>query len=139
MPKSLIAVLAVTVLAGCERQNPVTARADFCNELAEFHQALAEVPPVGPNTQVADLRQSWQRVQREYHDLADEAHELNEARAAELKRASEKLQRAIDEIPANATLAEAALLLRGPAAEFEAASQLMRASVQCPSAPTGQQ
>jgi hypothetical protein len=139
MKQRVIAALAVTVLFACERENAVTARADFCEQLVEFQEALAQVPRMESTTQVADLRRGWQRVQEEYHDLADDARQLNEARARDLKRASDNLQRAINQIPPNATVAEAATMLRGPAAEFEAASQQMRASVQCPSTPTGQQ
>ena len=139
MKPSLVAGLVIIALAGCRQESPATARANFCEKLAEFQQALADVPPMEATTRVQDLRNAWQHVLREYRELQSDARSLDQARARQLERAARNLQSAMNDIPPNATVAEAATMMREPAEEYRAASQQMQASVQCPSTPTGQQ
>jgi hypothetical protein len=133
MRKLIITALAITSVAGCRRgESAVTARADFCKQLAEYRTALAEVPPLDATTQVSSVRSSLERVRREYRDLSQQAKRLDAARARDLERAQQNFERAVRDVPGKATLGEARTQLSGPAAELRAASEQMSTSVQCP-------
>jgi hypothetical protein len=85
------------------------------------------------------MRGSLERVRREYRDLERDASRLDEARARELRRAQDNWERSVRQMPGSATLGEAALRMRGPTAELQAATEQMSAAVQCPGGPVGQQ
>ena len=138
MRKLMVIALGAGLPAGCrDRGDTVTARGDFCKQLAEYRAALADVPPVQATTEVSSMRSAIERVRREHKDLEKEARRLDKARAQELERAQSNFERSVRELPGAATLGEAATRMRGPTAELQAASEQMSAAVPCPG-PTGQ-
>ncbi len=123
-------VAPVLILAGCQ-PSVQKAEANYCKNLANLKQSLAELAAITPNSKVGDVRKAKDNVDRAMSDLKRSASQVKEARTNALERATDDLDRTIQTLPNRDTLAQAAATVKPKVAAVEAARAQLESQVNC--------
>ena len=107
-------LLSILVVTGCS-QSLEEAQVDLCQALAAYGEAVRELQNVNANTTVEELQSARDSVSEAREAVADAAADLRDARIRSAESAWENTQEAINDIPGDATLGEAAATVRGQA------------------------
>ena len=110
-----ILLLSMFVVTGCTSKSLEEAQVDFCQALVAYGEAVRELQNVNASTTVEEVEAARDDVvgAREY--VSNAAGDLREARLRSSEAAWENTQEAINDIPGDATLGEAAATIRGQA------------------------
>jgi hypothetical protein len=109
-----LAALAALLLATAACQPSVDeAKAAFCADLAAYGQAVAGLKAIGPTSTVQQAKDSLKAVEQAHGNLAQSASGLKGAQADALEQEFKNLQKAITDIPNDATLAQAQATVKG--------------------------
>ncbi len=123
-------VIPALILAGCQ-PSVQKAETNYCKDLANLKQALAELAAITPNSQVGDVRRARDNVDRAMSDLKRSAAQVKEARTNALEKATDDLDRTIQNLPNRDTLAQAAATIKPKVAAVEAARAQLESQVNC--------
>lgn len=108
--KKLILIPILTVLllllAACQPSID-QAKANYCESLGNFAEAIANVRQIDENSTVDELKQAQQAVGEAWSALANSAGNLADAQFNEMEQAYRELERTVNDIPDDATVAEA--------------------------------
>lgn len=111
-----ILLLSMFAVTGCVSKSLEEAQVDFCQALVAYGEAVRELQNVNASTTVEELQSARDNVADARDAVWDAAGGLREARIRSAESAWENTQEAINDIPGDATLGEAAATIRGQAA-----------------------
>lgn len=119
----LIACGTVAALVtGCNTSTPDENAEQACAAADAFAAALNDFEDtLTPESTTGEVRAAREEVQRTYQDLVRAGEAVAEDRTEELEGATRELDAAVDDVPDDATLSEAAGSLRNEAAQVDAA------------------
>jgi len=109
----LIALL-LPLLAGCGTTVD-SAKADFCDDLGAFGQSLAGLRDLHAGSTKEDLRDAIGAAEQAWEDVKDSGSKLEDVQLDAVEDAFGDLKNAIQDIPDDATLAEALADVKGAA------------------------
>lgn len=107
-------LLSILVVTGCSKSLE-EAQVDFCQALVAYGEAARELQNVNASTTVEEVEAVRDDVVGAREDVSNAAGDLREARLRSAEDAWENTQEAINDIPGDATLGEAAATVRGQA------------------------
>ena len=107
-------LLSILVVTGCSKSLE-EAQVDFCQALVAYGEAARELQNVNASTTVEEVEAARDDVVGAREDVSNAAGDLREARLRSSEAAWENTQEAINDIPGDATLGEAAATVRGQA------------------------
>jgi hypothetical protein len=114
--KKLISLAALATLllvtAACQ-QSVDQAKAAFCTDLAAYGKAVAGMKAIGPTSTVQQAKDSLKAVEQAHADLEKSRATLKGAQADALEQEFKNLQKTINDIPNDATLAQAQATVKG--------------------------
>jgi hypothetical protein len=106
----IVSVLLLLALAGCVSID--RAKANYCQDLGSFGRALVNMRQIDANSTVEELQDGQKDVADAWDDLSKSAGRLADAQYRELEQAHKDLQRTIDDVPDDASLAEAQVAVK---------------------------
>ena len=133
-PVVLIAVLLlVSVVAGCVTSPPPTneAESNLCEDLANFEDALAPLTNISLGTTVEDLQAFRDEVGNAWAEVEESAQDYYDARVRDLQDAYDELDKAVNDLPGDVTVSEAADLLEGELRAVREARRALSAGPDC--------
>ena len=117
--KNRILALAIMFLvfltSGCIPTSAEEAQVEFCQALVTYGDSLYSLQNVNTNTTVDEMQEGRDNVADAQQDVENAAGDLREASLRDTEKAWKQLQAAIDDIPGDATLGEAAAAIRAGA------------------------
>lgn len=104
-----IGILGLFLLVGCADNppSPDRAEAQLCQNFDRFGNALDNLGSIDPQTTIGELDSTFNRIGSSFSDLQNAASDVSATQAEELEQAYRELETAIDNVPPDATLAEA--------------------------------
>jgi uncharacterized protein YdeI (YjbR/CyaY-like superfamily) len=112
---ALAIMFLVFLISSCIPQSAEEAQVDFCQALVAYGDSLQSLTSVSASTTVDEIEENREAVAGARQDVQDAAGDLREAKLREAEKAWDDLQDAINDIPGNATMGEAAAAIRGGA------------------------
>ena len=106
-----LAVLLLTT-AACQ-QSVDQAKAAFCTDLATYGKAVAGMKAINPTSTVQQAKDSLKAVEQAHANLEQSASALKGAQTDALEQEFKNLQKTINDIPNDATLAQAQATVKG--------------------------
>jgi hypothetical protein len=131
----LVTVLSMITLGSCGQNATKEAAIDktqLCESIATLRDDLAQLNTLTPNSTVADVQATEDKVQFAVDRLTDAEIVDRAAEQKALKQAHENLENTVKNIPTKDTIAEAAAKIQLAAAEVETARANLANGVQCP-------
>ena len=107
-----ILLLSMFVVTGCISKSLEEAQVDFCQALVAYGDAVQALQNVNHSTTVEELQAARDNVSDARDAVGDAAVDLREARIRSVENAWENTQEAINDISGDATLGEAAAIVR---------------------------
>lgn len=126
-----VAVVSAATIAGCQ-PSVDQAKAQLCNALANYDQAIASLQTIQGNATVGQLKEAQKAVDRAAQQVNEAAEKYQKAEVREVKDSYQQLQRKINSIPDKATLAQAQQSIQPDVQNLKSALQRTRTEVQCP-------
>lgn len=129
----VMAALPLLFAASCAGQQATTEdkKAELCTNLARLNTSIAALKSMSPNSTVGDFRTARDQVKTAFADVKTSAQSVQESRVADLEVAQNDLDKAITNIPNNATLQQATQSVAPKVAAVEAAQSQMRSGLGC--------
>ncbi len=133
MNKKIIPIIGFCclVLASCGDSSVSDAQATYCQELAKLEQALANLRGISANSTVKDLKQAQQEVRSAFANVKQAASKLKEVQVEQLETSQQNLEKAVSDIPDDATLAEALTSVTDQVKTFGETRQKLFSSANC--------
>jgi len=101
-----LVILMLPLLAGCGTTVD-SAKADFCDNLGAFSESLAGLRDISISSTKDDLQAALKDAEDAWVDVKDSAGKLEDVQLDAAENAFDDLKDAIQDIPDDATLAEA--------------------------------
>ena len=115
----LMLLIVIFLVVGCSPQSVEEAQVEFCQALAAYGGSVQALQSVDVSTTVDELQAARDNLSEAREAVGEAAGDLREAQLREAEAAWENLEDAIDDIPGDATLGEAAATIRGQALILE--------------------
>jgi alanyl-tRNA synthetase len=127
-------MMAALLLLGvaCEQETTAEKRQTFCGEVAELNAAIQTLEDIGPTSTVGQLKDAEKAVREQANDVRLAFRSLEESKAEDLKQAVDNLQKSANDIPNDATIAEAKATIAQNLAPVRAAAAALTTRVPCP-------
>jgi hypothetical protein len=109
-----LVILLLPLLAGCGTTVD-SAKADFCDDLGAFGQSLAGLRDLHAGSTKEDLQDAIGAAEQTWEDVKDSGSKLENVQLDAVEDAFDDLKNAIQDIPDDATLAEALADVKGAA------------------------
>lgn len=116
---ALVLLLLMFLVAGCNLQSAEVAQFEFCQALASYGESVQGLQSIDASTTVDELQAARDNLSEARAAVGEAAGDLREAQIRDAEAAWENLENAIDDIPGDATLGEAAATIRGQALILE--------------------
>ena len=111
-----LALLVLLILvSGCVAQSAEEAQVEFCQALVAYGDSVQALKSVNASTTVDELQAARDSVTEARETVRAAAGNLREAQLRDAEKAWANAQDAINAIPGDATLGEAAATIRGQA------------------------
>jgi hypothetical protein len=91
------------------------AKAAFCEDLGEFGVTVAQFRQINETSTKDDLQNALSEVEKTWGNLQKSAETLGEVQTDSVEDAYNDLQKSVNDIPDDATLAEAEVMVKGSA------------------------
>ncbi len=117
----VIAAMLLLVLAGCGGASLPEANAKFCEDMAKLGQALTTLTNLGPTATVDQLKDAQKGVNQAMDAVKKSGANLKEAKVDLVDTAWKELDKAINNVSDDATLAQAAAGIKTGAAGVKVA------------------
>lgn len=130
-----LAALPIVLLASCASEPAPTTqdkKAALCTDLARFNTAVATLRSMSPSSTVGDFRKAQEQVKTTFANVKSSAKDVQNAKADDLERAYQNLDKAIRGIPNTATLTQAKASVSKEIATVQAAQDQMKSGLNCP-------
>jgi hypothetical protein len=112
---TLVLLLLMFLVAGCNLQSMEEAQVEFCQALTVYGESVQAMQSIDASTTVDELQAARDNLSEARAAVGEAAGDLREAQIRDTEAAWENLENAIDDIPGDATLGEAAATVRGQA------------------------
>ena len=99
------------LLAACQ-PSVDQAKADFCEDLGAFAQAQVALRSINATSTKDELNQALSNLEQSWNNLRDSAATLGEVQVDGIQESFETLKRDISNIPDDATLVDAELMIK---------------------------
>jgi len=109
-----LVILLLPLLAGCGTTVD-SAKADFCDDLGAFGQSLTGLRDLQAGSTKEDLQDAIGAAEQAWQDVKDSGSKLENVQLDAVEDAFGDLKNAIQDIPDDATLAEALAAVKGAA------------------------
>jgi len=109
-----LVILLLPLLAGCGTTVD-SAKADFCDDLGAFGQSLTGLRDLHAGSTKEDLQDAIRAAEQAWEDVKDSGSKLENVQLDAVEDAFGDLKNAIQDIPDDATLAEALADVKGAA------------------------
>jgi hypothetical protein len=116
-----VIVILVLLLAGCQPVSVDEAKAQFCNDLAEYKAALGAVQALTPESTVEEAEAALETAQDEWYDVLNSAYLVRDANWENLDQAYEDLDDAIRQLEDVDTIQDAAAAVQAEVENVNAA------------------
>jgi hypothetical protein len=126
------AVLALA-LAGCSSESTEDANQAYCDAVATAQAEAAELRSLitGGGATVEDVQAQVDTIRDAAQEASDAAGSLSDSVRADIEAADEAFDSAIEAIPGDATLAQAAVQYQAAVSAWDAAVAQIRTEVGC--------
>ena len=110
----IAALLLAAAIAGCARGPAPTdeAELDLCKALAEYEAALAPIGDITEGSTIDDLKAARDAAADAWGEVEKAAQEYSDAKIRDLDDARRELDRAVSDLPDDATISEAAAVVK---------------------------
>lgn len=127
-------IFAVPLLlaVSCSNESTQEKTAQLCTDLATLGSAVTNLKNIDPNSTVGDLRTAEREVKTAFSDVQASARDVQDARLDDLESANNNLDKAIQDVPNDATLQDATISISDEALAVEAAQAQLRSGLGCP-------
>jgi hypothetical protein len=133
--KGIVPALTVMILllctAGCTTPSTPDAETKLCQDLAQLDLAFRNLEYLDPDSPIHELRIAQDQLTRAMEDVQTAADEVEQARTDDLEQSFTRLQKAMDDIPGNASPQEGMASIRDELAAFRLAYNQMGAEPHC--------
>jgi hypothetical protein len=139
MMKSLVAILAVTVLlAACSTPVPSVPQANqaACAAIATYYQSVGAFNQLGATATVAEYKTAATAVQTAFAGVQSAMLTVTDAKIDDVQTAATELQTAVTSIPDTATAAEAKATMATSVTSLQTAVQALNDNLKCGVLPT---
>jgi hypothetical protein len=99
-----LAVLAVSVGAGCGGEDTAEATDDLCTSLTEFRTAVTALGALSADSTIEQWDDARNAVSSAWDDVREQAGDVAEARFDDVETAYDDLDSAIEDVPDDATV-----------------------------------
>ncbi len=121
------------MLASCAEPSVSDAQATYCQELANLKIAIVNFQGLSADSTVKDLKQAQEQVRSAFAAVKQAASTLEDAKVEQLETSQQNLEKAVKDIPDDATLAEALTSVSDKAQSVDVARQELFSSANCTS------
>ena len=125
-------VLPLLLVVSCSNETTQEKTARLCTNLATLGSSVANLKSTNPNSTMGEFRTAEREVKTAFSEVQASARDVQDARFDDLQAANDNLDRAIEDIPNNATLQEAVISISDEALAVEAAQAQLRSGLNCP-------
>ena len=135
MNKKNIFLLGVpfVMLASCAEPSVSDAQATYCQELAHLKTAIVNFQGLSADSTVKDLKQAQEQVRSAFAAVKQAASTLEDAKVEQLEQSQQNLEKAVNDIPDDATLAEGLSSVSDKVGSVSEARQELFSSANCTS------
>jgi hypothetical protein len=136
-----LALLPSLTLVGCQpsvqeaEQKVEKKETQACMKLAELEQSLITLAAITPDSTVGDVKKAQEEVTQSIAELKASLQELDQAKLQALEVANDELDKNIQTLPEQDTLAEAAATIQPQVEAVEAARAQLSSDLECISTP----
>lgn len=137
-----LAVLPLLLLVSCtanetsqstqSTQSTQDKKTELCTNLARFKTSVATLKSMSPSSTVGDFRTAQDQVKTTFNDVKNSARNVQDAKAEDLERAYENLDKAVRDVPNTATLQQATASVSDEITAVETAEAQMQSGLNCP-------
>ncbi len=100
-----ILMFLLSILVACAPSID-TAKANYCQDLGDFGKAVVNLRQIDDTSTVDELKAAEKEVAKTWDDLAKSVGNLNDSQFKELEQAFKELDKTVNSVPDDATLAE---------------------------------
>jgi outer membrane murein-binding lipoprotein Lpp len=118
---TVLAVLSILLMAGCQPVSVEEAQAQLCTQLTEFHAAMGALDAINADSTVDEAEAALKVVGDEWDDVVSSAYTVSDAKTENLEQAYEDLDDAIRDVSQGDTIQGAAASLQDEVANVNAA------------------
>jgi hypothetical protein len=132
--KSILAIFTISVLGavGCSSQPSLEeAQAELCTNLAVLQQNMASLAAVGQNSTVGQLKDAQAAVSESFQAVKDSVAQVQGIEIDALDQAYQNLDKAVNDISDNDTIADAVASVQPAVADVQAAQEQLYAGASC--------
>ena len=92
-------LVAAVVMAACGGPSIDQAKADYCQKLGEFGQAVATLRQIDESSTVDELKSAQEEIGRAWDELSKASGTLRDTQFDEMEQAYKNLEKTIKDIP----------------------------------------
>jgi hypothetical protein len=119
------------VAASCGGTDTKEAETNLCKSLNDFEAALIALGDISLDSTVEDIQNNYKAVEDAWNKVVADTENVGTARSDDLKKAYDNLDKAIDDIPGDATVTEALQSIADEAAAVVAAWEQLFNDLDC--------
>ena len=119
------------MLASCAQPSVSDVQATYCQGLANLELAVVNFQSLSAESTVKDLKQAQEQVRSAFAAVKQAASTLEDAKVEQLEQSQQNLEKAVNDIPDDATLAEALESVSDKAESVSVARQELFSSANC--------
>jgi hypothetical protein len=127
----LLLIPLVLVAASCGGTDTKEAETNLCKSLNDFEAALIALGDISLDSTVEDIQNNYKAVEDAWNKVVADTENVGTARSDDLKKAYDNLDKAIDDIPGDATVTEALQSIADEAAAVVAAWEQLFNDLDC--------
>ena len=127
----LLLIPLVFVAASCGGTDTKEAETNLCKSLNEFEAALIALGDISLDSTVEDIQNNYKAVEDAWKKVVADTENVGTARSDDLKKAYDNLDKAINNIPGDATVTEALESIADEAAAVVAAWEQLFNDLDC--------
>ena len=133
MNKKMIFLLGIPLLmlGSCAEPSVSDAQATYCQELANLELAIVNFQGLSADSTVKDLKQAQKQVRSAFTAVKQAASTLEDAKVEQLEQSQQNLEKAVNDIPDDATLTEALASVSDKVGSVSEARQELFSSANC--------
>ena len=121
------------MLASCAETSVSDAQATYCQELANLEIAIVNFQGLSADSTVKELKQAQEQVRSAFAAVKQAASTLEDAKVEQLETSQQNLEKAVKDIPDDATLVEALTSVSDKVGSVSEARQELFSSANCTS------
>ena len=123
--------ISLLMLASCAKPSVSDAQAAYCQGLANLELAVANFQNLSADSSVKDLKQAQKQVRSTFTAVQQAGKTLENVEVKQLEKSQQDLEKAVNDIPDDATLAEALATISNKVGSVNEARQALFNGANC--------